>query len=383
MSDNVSAQARSSTVKQLRRMRLRRIGLRLGLGVVLPTVLSLIYYGLFVTPRYESVTTFTIQSADTAAPAAGALQLLMSNVGSAGRDVLLVEQYIRSRDMLQLLLDEHDYRAAYATPEADFVSRLDADASFEEVYDFYLDHITVEHDSSSGALTLRVQAFDAASARRLGRAILDASEAMVNQLSASSRDDRMALAQAEMERAEARLSAARTSLRELQSQHGDLNPLASAEAVLGIRSRLEGELAIARAELSTLTATMPRGAAEIVAARRRVSALREQIDEQNQRMTAEGEEGGIHAELAEFEPVVIEKEFAQRAYESALSSLELARVDAGRQHRYLVLVSGPSQPEEPAFPRVWYSVLTVLALSFALLGVGTLLIASIREHANV
>ena len=89
------------------------------------------------------------------------------------------------------------------------------------------------------------------------------------------------------------------------------------------------------------------------------------------------------AELAQFEPVVVEKEFAQHAYESALQSLELARVDASRQHRYLVRIAEPSEPDEPTHPQFWYSVLTVLALSFALLGVGTLLIASIREHANV
>lgn len=66
-----------------------------------------------------------------------------------------------------------------------------------------------------------------------------------------------------------------------------------------------------------------------------------------------------------------------------MASLEVARVDASRQHRYLVRISGPSQPERSAFPRFWYTVLSVLVLSFALLGVGTLLVASIREHANV
>ena len=41
------------------------------------------------------------------------------------------------------------------------------------------------------------------------------------------------------------------------------------------------------------------------------------------------------------------------------------------------------QPDEPTHPRFWYSVLTVLVLAFAGLSIGTLVIASIREHANV
>ncbi|HJL47558.1 MAG TPA: hypothetical protein RMG45_17020, partial [Polyangiaceae bacterium LLY-WYZ-15_(1-7)] len=78
-----------------------------------------------------------------------------------------------------------------------------------------------------------------------------------------------------------------------------------------------------------------------------------------------------------------EKEFAERAYASAVTSLEMARVEAARQHRYLATISGPSRSDEPSHPNVLWSILTVLVLSFAGLGIGTLLVASVREHANV
>lgn len=382
MSTTVRSDTRAKTAKQLRRARARRLLLRLGLGLGLPTVLSILYYGVYVTPRYESVTTFTIESAESNVPSS-ALQMLVSNVpGAAGRDVMLVQEYIRSRDMVRLLMEEQSYVAHYSSDDADWVSRLPADAPFEDIYDYYLDHIEVVHDSQSGVLTLSVQAFDPDTAKRFGEAILAASERMVNDLSENARQDRIELAQHELTRAERRLSEARQALRELQAERGDLNPLASAEGIMQVRSRLEGELAIARAELSTVRATFPRGAPEVTAAQRRVAALEDQIELQSQRLAGDPEQG-INADLAQFEPVVIEKEFAQRAYESALTSLELARVDASRQHRYVVRIAEPSQPDEATHPRLWYSVLTVLVLAFALLGVGTLLLASIREHANV
>ena len=382
MSTSVPSDTRAKTAKQLRRLRARRLALRLALGVGVPTLLAALYFGAIVTPRYESVTSFTIQSADGGAPAS-ALQMLISNVpGTSGRDVMLVQEYIRSRDMVRHLVENHGYVAHYSSDEADLISRLDADASFEEVYGYYLDHVHVEHDTASGVLTLQVQAFSRDKAFELGQAILAHSESMVNALSASAREDRIALSQQELRRAEERLTKARGALRELQSERGDFNPVASAEAVLQVRSRLEAELAIARAELSTVTATMPRTSPEVVAARRRVSALQQQIDQQSSRLVGDGDES-LNADLAQFEPLVIEKEFAQRAYESALTSMELARVDASRQHRYLVRIAGPSRPDDSSHPRFWYAVLTVLVLSFALLGVGTLLLASIREHANV
>ncbi len=382
MSTTVPSDTRAATAKQLRRIRARKLMVRMLVGVGLPTALAAVYYGWLVQPQYESVTAFTIQSADGGG-GTSALQLLVAVVpGSATRDVMLVQEYAESRDMLQILIRDHRWVEHYSKPSVDYLSRLDHDATFEEQYDYYIDHITLEHDSHSGVLTLKVRAFSRQKAHELGQAILDASEHMVNDLNDRARRDRIELARREVGRAERRLSTARQALREAQAEQGELDPRSSAAAVLEIRSHLEGELAVARAELTTLSATLQRDAPALVEQRHRVAALQRQIDEQNQRLSG-GDGEGINNVIATFEPIVIEKEFAERAYSSAMTSLELARVDASRQHRYLVRIAGPSRPDDPAYPRFWYSMLTVIVLSFFLLGIGTLLIASVREHANV
>ena len=382
MTTTVPSETRATTAKQLRKLRARRLALRLLLGVALPTALSLVYYGLLVQPEYESVSAFTVQSADGSS-APSALQLIVASVpGSASRDVMLVREYIESRDMLEHLSAEHGFVEHYADDEMDWFSRLPADAPIEDRYEYYLDRVSVQHDESSGVLTLRVRAFTRAKAHELGEAILAASEQMVNRLSQRARADRIELAQTELGLAEGRLTKARQDLRGLQADRGELDPTASAAGLLEVRSRLEAELAIARAELSTLSASLQANAPQVAEQRRRVAALQREIDGQSRRLS--GPTGqDISDTIASFEPLVIEKEFAQRAYESALTSLELARVDAAQQHRYLVRIAGPSRPEDTTYPELWYAVLTVLVLSFALLGIGTLLVASVREHANV
>lgn len=382
MTTTVPSETRASTAKQLRRMRARRLIVRLVVGVGLPTALSIVYYGALVQPQYESVSTFTVQSADGAGPPS-ALQLLVASVpGSATRDVMLVREYVRSRDMLEHLTREHAFIEHYTDGEVDWASRLAADAPVEDRYEYFLDHVDIEHDETSGVLTLRVRAFSREKAHELGEAILAASERMVNRLSERARTDRIELARQELTRAEERLSKARQDLRQIQTERGELDPTRSAAGLLEVRSRLEAELAIARAELSTLSASLQPNSPQVVEQRRRVSALQRQIDEQTRRLSGpDGED--IGDTIASFEPIVIEKEFAQRAYESALTSIELARVDAARQHRYLVRIAGPSRPEDTSYPELWYAVLTAFVLSFALLGIGTLLVASVREHANV
>lgn len=382
MSAQVPGDARVETARLLRRLRARRLTTRLSLGVGLPTTIAAIYFGLLASPRYESVTSFTIQSADTPTGGSPLQALLMASVpGTAGRDPMLVEQYIESRDMVDLLIRDHGLREHYASAERDWFSRLAEDARIDDVHEYYLDQVRVELDDHAGTVTLHVLAFTPEQAETFGQAILDASERMVNQLSDRARADRIRYAEEQVATATERLTAARRALVEVQAAGEEINPQASAQAVLGIRSHLEGELAIARAELATLTASLQRDAPQVLEQRRRVAALQHQITEQTQRLAGGGT--GLNAAIARFEPVYVEKELSERLYEAALSSLEIARIDAARQHRYVVRIAGPSRPEAPARPILWRELLTVLVLSFGILGIGTLVIASVREHANV
>jgi capsular polysaccharide transport system permease protein len=370
------------TVRDLRRQRTRRLVLRLALAVGLPTFLSAVYYGALCTPGYESVASFTIQAADGVA--APGLDFLLGGMpgSSAARDVRLVQEYILSRDMMLLLEERHGLREHFSQPRIDWLSRLPADAVLEDRYEHYQKHVRAEFESESGALLLKVQAFDAAKATELAAAILAESEAMVNRMMTEARQDRIALARREVAAAEDRLTAARRKVLELQGERAQLDPRASAEAALGVKSSLEGQLAEARAELATLRATLQPGAPQLVGQEQRVAAIRGQISAQQRRMTSQGE-SGISADIAAFEPAMVEKEIAERTYESAITSLELARIEADRQHRYLVTIAKPSRPDAPTHPRLFLSILTVLVLSFAFFGIGSLILASVREHANL
>ncbi len=369
-----------ATARDLRKERQRRVIVRMLVGVVLPTLIAVVYYGVVAAPEYESLSAFTVRSADGGGGVG--LELFIASVpgSSAGRDAILVQEFILSRDMLAKLEEEHGFVAHYSE-HGDFVSRLSADANFEERFAYYRDHVRVEHDSQSGVITLAVRGYSARQAQAFNQAMVSAGEAMVNELNERSRADRIDLARREMAAGEARLTTARRALVEFQAQHDEINPMESAAALLTVRSELEGELASARAELSALRHTLQPSAPEVVALRRRVSALQSQINAQSARLS--NGDTGLAATIAAFEPLIVEKEFAQRAYQSALTALELARVEADRQHRYVVTIASPSAPDAPTHPNGVRGVITVTALCFALLGVGSLLLASVREHANL
>ena len=375
-------EAAQRSLVELRRKRARSLLVKLALLVALPTALTAAYAFLIASDSYESVALFSIQSAESqnGVSMEGLIGLAASSPSS--RDTLAAREYVLSREMLGHLNSKLDLLDKYKSKRVDWLSRLPASASLEDAYEYYQDMVRVSYDSTSGVLSLRVRAFTASDAQRAAEVILTSSEAMVNQLSERSRQDRITFAERELAKAEARLSASRERLVELQQARGEFSPEQTAQAALSIRTQLESELANARAEYATLSSYMAKDSPQVIAARQRVASLSGQAQSESKRLVAPDSEG-LNSSLVEFESVIVEKEFATHAYQSALTSLELARSDAARQHRYLAVIANPSLPDEAQYPRRFLLVLGAFLVALLSFGIGSLGIAAIKEHARL
>lgn len=373
----------AAAVQALRRARARRLGFRVAIGIGLPALLASAYFFFIASSQYESVSSFTVQSSETRG--AMGLEALVGSVAAAPatRDSLAVRDFIVSRDMLghlerQLHLSQH-----YADPKSDWWARLTSSSNSEDTYGYYREMVQVDFDSTSGALTLRVRAFTPEFARKISDVVLLESETMVNQLSERARVDQTKVALSEVSTAEARLARARHKIIQLQQDHAEFNPEASASEAFALRGQLKGQLAMARAELMEARAYMQPGAPKVVALEERVRSLSAQVSEESQRLVNPKTDKGLGNAMAEFDAAMVEKEFAQGAYKSALTSLELARNEATRQHRYLATISKPSVPNAETHPKRLRGVFTVVLLSAMLLGLVSLLVEAVREHARI
>lgn len=376
--------AKGSTKAQaaaLRKARSRRLVTRFLMFVVLPTLLSGVYFGLIASPQYESFAQFSVQSSERPT---GGVEGLLSGLapGGAGYDALAVRDFVLSRDMLSRLDKHSKFIAHYKDPQHDFFSRLRSVASFEESYEYFKNHVHADYDQASASITLHVRAFNAERARSFAETVVAISEEKVNKLSERERTDRIGYAEADVKRAEERLSKARLKLVALQKQHEDFSPLQTASSAMEIRTHLEGELAKARAELMQLKSFMKEDAPQVLASNEKVKSLSAQVSGESRRLV-NSKAGGLSGALADFDAAMVEKEFSQKAYESAMAGLEIARADAARQHRYLAVVATPSLPDESTYPHRIRSVVASFVLAFLLLGVGTLLVAAVREHARL
>jgi capsular polysaccharide transport system permease protein len=94
-----------------------------------------------------------------------------------------------------------------------------------------------------------------------------------------------------------------------------------------------------------------------------------------------GPTGDVEARAA-LEALRLDKQLAERSYQTALDDLDEAR-SASTKRTQLLALAEPSLPEQATHPRRAYGILTTFFVALALFGIVRLLISAVREHAQI
>lgn len=355
----------------------------LALFVGLPTLLAIIYYGLVASPIYVSQSSFVIKTpGQKSAPTLSLANLVQSSGLSAGQEQTKeVLQYIRSRNALQDLQAQTDFKTKYANRDADFLSRFPAPLrgdSFEDLYRYYGSVVGAQLDPDSGLAVLEVRAFKPDDAHDINAKLLDLSEVLVNRLNQRAEGRAISEAERRVLRAEERVRSARVALASFRNRQDIIDPKEQAAGVLEVSNELIREQAALQAQLDLMLRVAPRNPS-IPALRNRVVAIGRQIGAQTGRVV--GTPTGIASKLGAYEKLNVEQEFATQTLTAANAALEQARTEAQKQQFYLERVVEPNKPDDPMLPRRLKQILIIFAASLCLYFIGWMLVVGILEHA--
>jgi capsular polysaccharide transport system permease protein len=99
-------------------------------------------------------------------------------------------------------------------------------------------------------------------------------------------------------------------------------------------------------------------------------------------LTVEGRENFLGAVVGEFHDLQLEEEFARQQFTTALAALEGARIRGEAKNRYLVAFEPPLLPGEPLYPTIIKTTVLTFLGAVLLLGLISLIVAAVREHAG-
>lgn len=353
------------------------------LALLVPTFLSLIYFGLWASPMYIAEARFAVRGAENGVIDAGGLASMLLPAGSAiGTDVNIVTEYIQSPDIMEAVDKELYIFDHFASHDYDIISRLESDATRDERLSYWQWAVKPSLDPETGIVALSVKAYDPDVAKKLAEAVLAKSEALVNAMSRRAQDDAITLAMREVKNAEDRVSKAQEAMRAFRDRSGMLDPTSTAGGLQGIVSELESEVVKTKAQIAEASTYMSKDAPALVGLRARLAAVEKQLAAEKLRLAGESKSGSMTSIAGEYEDLQIESEFARQQLVSAMTSLEAARVKAEAQSRYVVAFQVPVLPDESLYPRPFLFTLFVFVGALVIVGICSLIIAAVREHAG-
>ena len=360
--------------------------------VALPTLLVTLYLVLLASDRYAVKIKFSVRGQDT--PAVDVLGVLGNfgggSTGMAADSYVLID-YVLGRGMIEDLRSTVDVRKLYARGSIDWFSRLASEAKIEDVVEYWQKMVNASFEPSTGIIRIEVTAYDANESVELANAITASADRLINHLSTESRRDALKAATVEVERAEQRQRVLRTAMRKFREQEQIADPVKRAGFQQEMIEKSRAELTRIDTELQTARGFMKDDAPSIIVLKNHRAAIAKQLASLQKEVSGESASTSetkpadgtqtVARMLSSYEELEAERIFAEKAYMSALASLERARYEADRKVRYLAIFDKAAMPEEAKYPRKIRDIFMTAVGAAVLWAIAMFFVFGAREHA--
>jgi len=365
-----------------RLMRLATLACFIGLAV-LPSLGGALYFGLIASDQYVSEARFAVRGGSTSKQdTIGAI----TGVPSVEilQDTQILVNYLESRAIVEALQSEVDIIGMFSRPEIDYFSRLDPQDPIEDVVSYWKSMIDVGVLLPAEIVNVEVRAFTPGDAFRIARAVLEASERLVNEMNARMRKDNLALSEHERQRAGERLARARAALEQARNEEG----LLSVDKALDVQNALilneRTNLLKLQQDYEMQRHYMAESSPQLRALKKRIEAEQEQIAQLTAQLTRRPEDPAdtkvLSGTMTRLQHLDFERQVAETAYTTALRAYERARVANETQHLYITTFVRPLEANEARYPKRPMMIGIIVAASFAAWGALMGVLGLVRNH---
>ncbi|WP_018152974.1 hypothetical protein [Leeia oryzae] len=347
------------------------------------TVFTCVYWLFMASDRYESSASLIIRKTDSLTQQSVDLPLLISGVSSASRpDQLLLREYLLSGDMLRKLDNKLKLRRHYSDSRHDIFSRLWHEDTPMELFQRYFEkRVSVDYDEFVGVLRIKVQAYDAQTARAIAATLVAEGERYMNQLGHEMAETQVSYLVNQVQVAQQRSQQATQLLVDYQNKKGLLSPQATAESISSIISGLESQRAQLQTQLASLPKSLDADHPNLVMLKQALNSVDSQIAKEKARL-ANPSGNTLNVSMEEFQRLQMDAGFKLDVYKSSLAALEKGRFDAARMLDKVSVLQAPSLPDFPLEPRRLYNILATLILACMFAGTLKLLEGIVLDHLD-
>ena len=324
------------------------------LFVVVPAALGAWYLWARAADQFASDVAFSVRTEEQGS----AIELLggvteLSGSSSSDTDILFA--YLSSQELVRKVDARVDLRSIWSRVgmDQDPLFAFDSSGTIEDLKAHWARKISIIYDSGTGLIDLEVRAFDPQDAFVIASAVLEECTSMINGLSKIAQEDAIRFTKRELDDAAGRLKVARLALTQFRNRTQIVDPSIDTRNQMGLLVTLQQQLADALIDADLLRDTTRQNDPRIRQANRRIEVIEARIVSERRKLGLgeEGDSGGAFANLVgEYEGLIVDREFAETAYTTALASHDAALAEARRQSRYLAAHVKPTLAERAEYP---------------------------------
>jgi len=362
-----------------RLLRLLKIWTFVGI-VAVPSVLFGVYIFLIASPQYVAEARFTVRGGlpaglDQIGKMTGAPSMLIV------QDTQVILNFMQSRAMVESLNKNVDFETLYEAASIDPLSRLKPHQAIERVVKYWKKHIKISVQMPSGIVVFNVRAFSPDDAVKVTSAALEASEQLVNEMNDKMREDAVALAESERERAQASLVTARANLERARNEEGMLSATETSTAMDKLVSGVQADMIKMQQEYDAQRRYVRADAPQLKNLQTKIEASQKEIDSLKAQITRSPTSGDnkpvLSGAMSRLDNANLENQIAEKIYGASLAGLEQAHLASEAKIMYINTFVKPVAPQQSEYPkRALDMLIFVLGAGVAWLAVvGGLIIA--------
>jgi capsular polysaccharide transport system permease protein len=353
--------------------------------VIAPAMAVVFYYAKISSDQFRSEMRFAVRGT-TRSPLDSLGLSALPGSSSQGADAYIVIEYIKSEQILRDMREELglDVRKYFSKKEIDPLYRISPSIPISSFLTYWNWMIAADYNSTTSIATFRVNAFSNNDAAEISEAVLKVSSKLINDLSTDARLTLLTGAQNEVKRTENRLASARNAVRIFRNKEQSLDPAFQAVSGQELITGLQKEILELKARRDALKATISEISPSVRVLDRQISSLQEQLNLQRDAFgsgdSTSQSERNLSDVVNDYSEIKLEEEFAEKAFTSALSSLETSEAEARRQERYFAVLVKPTLPDIALYPLRMVNSLIACFLLFIMWLMVYLGVQAIRDH---
>jgi capsular polysaccharide transport system permease protein len=215
-----------------------------------------------------------------------------------------------------------------------------------------------------GVVVFTVRAFRPDDAVVLANAVVDASEALVNDMNNRARQDAVRNAERELRLAAARLSQSRAALEVARNQEGMIDSTIEAKKTDALISSIKSQQLELEHQYAVALKSVNEDAPQMRNLKSRIQAAAAQVEQLQAELTTQPSltipASPLSSAMTKLSALELERQIAQSRYTAAAATLERARLTSQTQQIYLTSFVRPAVAEEARYPRRVLAILLVL-----------------------